>query len=225
MPAPTTMSTVSTLWPRDTRLSFLHVIGGMPRSRLTIEATASYVLSASRLRKVPRNVRGVFESSVSFKDGFRIAFDLAAAPGELIFTFRHPIRSWDERETSYLVRAVAAPVRFGGHRWWWICPRTGRRVFKLFLPCGGWQFWSRQAYGLGYACQRETRTDRLMRRARKLQRALGGNGQAIGQAPPPKPKLMRWRTYERKVAEWQAADDAADNAFAADAIRRFGLRL
>jgi hypothetical protein len=35
------------------------------------------------------------------------------------------------------------------------------KTTKLYLPNGGWHFWSRQAYGLGYACQREDRLGRL----------------------------------------------------------------
>ena len=62
----------------------------------------------------------------------------------------------------------------GGRRWWFLCPRTGRRTTKLFLPNDGWHFWSRHGYGLGYACQREDRFSRLQRRAAKLNSQLGG---------------------------------------------------
>src|SRR3712207_754765 len=30
------------------------------------------------------------------------------------------------------VRLEAGPCRFGGVRWWWICPATGRRAAKLY---------------------------------------------------------------------------------------------
>jgi hypothetical protein len=103
---------------------------------------------------------------------------------------------------------------YGGRRWWFVCPPTHRWVAKLFLPNGGWYFWSRQAYGLGYGCQRETLLDRRMRKARKLSYALGGDGDM--DLPPQKPKWMRWKTYERKLAAWEEA------AVAADAL--FGLR-
>ena len=85
----------------------------------------------------------------------------------------------------------------------------------LFLPLGGHRFLSRGAYRLGYACQRETRSDRLMRKARKLHRALGGHGEALDGDIPDKPKGMHWRTYERKVARWQAAEERADEAWLA----------
>jgi hypothetical protein len=59
---------------------------------------------------------------------------------------------------------------FGGLRWWFVCPRSNRRVRKLYLPLGGRHFWSRRAYELAYASQRETKYDRALRRARKLRR-------------------------------------------------------
>jgi len=41
-------------------------------------------------------------------------------------------------------------------------------VRKLYLPRSGRHFWSRRAYELAYASQRETKFDRALRRARKL---------------------------------------------------------
>jgi hypothetical protein len=66
---------------------------------------------------------------------------------------------------------------------------------------------SREAYRLGYACQRETRTDRLMRKAQRLHRGLGGKGDPLEEDAPEKPKGMQWRTYERKLAAWTEAKD------------------
>ena len=98
-------------------------------------------------------------------------------------------------------------------------------AISLFLPLGGHRFLSRGAYLLAYACQRESRSDRLMRKARKLHRALGGDGEALGQDTPDKPKGMHWRTYERKVAAWSAAERRADEAWllaSAPLFRRLG---
>jgi hypothetical protein len=46
---------------------------------------------------------------------------------------------------------------FGGLRCWFVCPHLNRRVRKLYLPLGGRHFWSRHAYELAYATQRETK--------------------------------------------------------------------
>jgi hypothetical protein len=97
---------------------------------------------------------------------------------------------------------------FGGLRWWFVCPRLNRRVRKLYLPLGGRHFWSRRAYRLAYASQRETVHDRAMRRARKLTLKLGGD--PADDEYPDKPKRMRWTTYTRLMDKLIAADRVAD---------------
>jgi hypothetical protein len=108
---------------------------------------------------------------------------------------------------------------YGGRRWWFLCPRTYRKTTKLYLPNGGWHFWSRQAYGLGYACQRDDRFGRLQRRAATLNRQLGGEGWSTWDTPPTKPKWMRWRTYEQKYQRWERVVEKADAEFAVRAAR------
>src|SRR5262245_7710346 len=97
---------------------------------------------------------------------------------------------------------------FGGLRWWFVCPRLNRRVRKLYLPLGGRHFWSRGAYQLAYASQRETVSDRALRRARKLRLRLGGDPADADY--PAKPKRMRWTTYDRLMDKLAAADGVAD---------------
>ena len=43
---------------------------------------------------------------------------------------------WDgeRRESDYWVQLETTPQPFGGRRWWFVCPRTGRRAAKLYLP-------------------------------------------------------------------------------------------
>jgi len=204
--------------------------GGHP----TIEQTVSLVLPASEVKRIRRAISGrsepvgMWRGALVFGSGFEVKWTLTVSPAELAFEFSHPTRAPEPKMTTYGVRAISSPAGFGGRRWWWVCPRSGRRVFKLYLPLGGHQFWSREAYGLGYSSQRETRRDRLMRRARKLHRALGGDGQAIGQEDPPKPKGMRWSTYERKAEAWRAADDAANDAWVIGVmplLRRHGFKV
>ena len=89
--------------------------------------------------------------------------------------------------------ATTRPL-FGGVRWWFICPRSNRRVRMLHLPLGGRHFWSRRSYRLAYGSQSETAYDRAMRRARKLCLRLGGD--PADDEYPDKPKRMRWATYQ-----------------------------
>ena len=112
------------------------------------------------------------------------------------------------------VDIVSTPCRYGGRRWWWLCPRTGRRCGKLYLPNGGPLFLGRTAYRLAYASQGHSALDRSHDRLRRLHRKLGGQYGCFDDPLPDKPKGMRWRTYERLVAEWEDTsgrhDDMAD---------------
>jgi hypothetical protein len=103
----------------------------------------------------------------------------------------------------------------------WLAARP-RRTTKLFLPNGGWHFLSRQAYKLGYACQREDRFSRLQRRAAMLNRQLGGKGWDTWDEPPDKPKWMRWRTYEEKYERWEQSVGRANEEFLIYASRLLG---
>jgi hypothetical protein len=133
---------------------------------------------------------------------------------------------WDgeRRESDYWIQLETTPQPFGGRRWWFICPRTGRRAAKLHLPNGAFTFASRQAYRLAYACQREPAHDRALRSAFKLRAKLGGDG-GIGDYFP-KPKWMRWRTYDRAMARIDKAEEVveAHTAFLLDRLKTDGAR-
>jgi hypothetical protein len=120
---------------------------------------------------------------------------------------------------NYTVELTATPCRLGGQRWWFICPRTGRQVAKLYLPNGAGRFASRNAYRLAHASQRRGPIDVGHDRLRRLYRKLGGKYGHFEQAPPAKPKWMRWGTYERLLAEIAAAEDVDDAVFVAGAKR------
>jgi len=98
---------------------------------------------------------------------------------------------------------VQTKPNYGGVRWSFRCPRSGRQVAKLFLLLGSSQFWSWKAYGPGYACQRAAPTDRVHIQGYKLYRSLGGEGD-WQQEFPEKPIWMQWRTYNRKIERLDA---------------------
>src|SRR5664279_1359170 len=74
----------------------------------------------------------------------------------------------EKHQSDYWIQLETTPQPLGGRRWWFLCPRTGRRAAKLYLPNGALTFASRQAYRLAYRSQRETTYDRALRRAFKL---------------------------------------------------------
>ncbi len=169
--------------------------GGRPTS----EACASYVLSTTDLLRAGLRAGIRARAGMSFRgedEPFPIELTIDAADGFPFIELVHRSRSRDPIPQRYRVRLLSTPQHLGGSRWWFECPRTGRRCVKLYLPRGGHRFWSRAAYSLGYACQRADRMYQAQRQALKVYRALRGDGNWRDGAPP-KPKTMRWRTYER----------------------------
>lgn len=118
---------------------------------------------------------------------------------------------------DYRVWIEASACNYGGERWWWICPLSGRRVVKLCLPPGATLFAARGAYRLAYSSQREGPMDRTRARQARLYRKLGVEYDHYEQPPPSRPKGMHFRTYKRLEAELYAAMDAHDEAFIAGA--------
>jgi len=88
---------------------------------------------------------------------------------------------------------VFTPTRFGGTRVWFRCPGCGLGCRVLYgvasLRC-------RKCRGLKYESQYQSPAFRLLGRARKIRRRLGISD-TFGDSLPPKPRYMRWRTYNR----------------------------
>jgi hypothetical protein len=157
--------------------------------------------------------------SIPFRDGFELKLTIDTRNGAYHFIdFEHERHTGDAAVERYRVALVRSFPRFGGSRWWFECPRTGSRVAKLYLPRGGHRFWSRAGYGLGYASQREGRMDRIHRQGAKLCRQLG-DSDWWPQSLPPKPKWMRWATYERKQERFDQLEAQLNVAFVAGAER------
>ncbi len=109
---------------------------------------------------------------------------------------------------------TSVPMRFGGRRYYFICPRRGTRC--EVLPMAGGVFASRQALRLTYQSQSSDRVDRLRDRARKLEKRIWPD------KGRPRP---RGRNRERLVEAWIRADTAFEDMFAATVMRRWGHLL
>jgi hypothetical protein len=123
----------------------------------------------------------------------------------------------DVEAVAYDVRLVAVPCRFGGLRWFAICPATWLKVSKLYLPPGARRFLARKAWRLAYASQHVAPGfDRLCaQRDRLLSKKLKSDDPDF----PLKPKGMRWRTYERHLDKLEYLQTAMDLAI----LQRFGM--
>ena len=69
---------------------------------------------------------------------------------------------------EYGVQVTSTPCRFGGQRYWFLCPvvrqgiRCGQRVSKLYLPVGRGMFGCRKCHNLTYTSCRNKTLDRLL---------------------------------------------------------------
>lgn len=116
----------------------------------------------------------------------------------------------EKSRSDYVIRLEATPQPFGGRRWWFVCPVTGARCAKLYLIGGATRFASRRAYHrIAYRSQRATPFDRACERAWNLRRKLGAYQGGLGDEIE-KPKWMRQRTFERKLARVRDAEMQAN---------------
>jgi len=184
--------------------------GGRPTS----EACASFVLTMGLFTRagLRAGVRGTFELTCPDSGGGDLPVTIKVDTSHRTYGFlelSHDGRNSEGAPLRYQVQLATSAQPFGGERWWFLCPRAGRRCTKLYLPWGGRRFLSRQAYDLGYACQRETAQCRAQRQAIKTYRALQGDGN-WREGSPEKPKGMRRRTYYRLADRLDRYNDAFD---------------
>jgi hypothetical protein len=109
------------------------------------------------------------------------------------------------------IQLEAAPRHFGGKQWYFICPFTLRRVSVLWQVPGSSDFASRQAWGrrVAYRSQFETWHDRALTSAQDIRYRLGGLEHISGlNGPVPKPKWMRWRTYDQLMQQAAVKESA-----------------
>lgn len=129
--------------------------------------------------------------------------------------------SGDDREqVRQTVRLCHTVPHYGGRRWWMICPYRNIRVGKLYLPPGGDRFASRQAWRLGYQCQRDAARDRPFERLSRLQKKLGS--EQLWGAGLLRPKGMWHRTFERHLERYWELDEECAAVIMAMSLRLEG---
>lgn len=128
----------------------------------------------------------------------------------------------DKEHVRQTIRLTYTEPNYGGRRWWMICPYSGRRVGKLYLPRGGDRFAGRMAWRLGYQSQRVERSQRPFEALFRLQRKLGC--EQGWEAPLIKPKGMWWRTFDRHLDRYEGLDERCAVAMAG-VFGRWGLKI
>jgi hypothetical protein len=187
---------------------------GRKSGRPTVESAWRFDIDAV-VRAGAIKLGGYVEGTLklpSYDDELAIEFQSSATnPRNSWLRLRYAIRdhgTGEQQQIDDKISLTATCLRFGGHRWWFVCPNENRRVRMLYLPRGARRFRSRGAYRLAYASQRETVHDRATRRAQKLCRRLGDD--PMNGHYPEKPPRMRWATYDRLLNKLIAADRVAD---------------
>ena len=89
----------------------------------------------------------------------------------------------------------------GGHQWYFMCPREGRCCSVLWRLPGAGEFRSRKGWSgrVAYTSQFLDRDQRAHRGQAKIKACLIGDNNPDESALPPKPKWMRWKTYNSFV--------------------------
>ena len=96
-----------------------------------------------------------------------------------------------------------------GYQWYFVCPVMNRYASVLWMPPGADRFCSRQAWGrqVAYASQFADPDNRAHRGQAKIKARLIADLDPDEWDLPPKPKWMRWSTYNRYVQKFDAYED------------------
>ena len=129
---------------------------------------------------------------------------------------RYPGHGWIRIQIGSLDQRIwltSRPRHYGGVQWYFECPKTGRASSVVWMPPGARSFASRQAWRgqVGYSSQFQAPHDRALSQGQRLRCNLGGPDWAgyCGDDPP-KPKWMRWKTYNRILERSYAYEAQAD---------------
>jgi hypothetical protein len=112
---------------------------------------------------------------------------------------------------------VPKPRGFGGKQWYFVCPVMNRYCSVVWMPPGASRFCSRQAWGtrqVAYSSQFLDPDNRAHRGKAKIKARLIADLDPDEWELPPKPKWMRWRTYNRYVDRFDRYEAILENGVA-----------
>lgn len=105
--------------------------------------------------------------------------------------------SYRSKPYRYSIQLSKTSCNYGGHRYWWLCPKCHKRTSTLY--CAG-LYVCRHCINANYGSQLQQPIDRLFSRLNTTRKRLGwqhGVIHGIGA----KPKGMHYSTYNRLVNE------------------------
>jgi hypothetical protein len=124
-------------------------------------------------------------------------------------------------ELDQTITLVTFPRYYGGRQWFFLCPITNRRASVLWLPRGAQQFASKHAWPgkVAHQSQFMTTMDRAYLGMERIKRRLISDLDPQEWDLPPKPKWMRWKTYQRYVERFERYEAALDAAALSRAMK------
>jgi hypothetical protein len=139
-------------------------------------------------------------------DGQQIAAAIIRADMSSADRGSFDIESWPTGKLYQWIVLEARPRHFGGRQWFFVCPYMNRRATVLWKPPGARTFacrewWGRQVAYVSQFLDRDNRAHRGQAKVRRRLCSIGGFDPDEWNLPP-KPKWMRWRTYNRAVAKF-----------------------
>lgn len=144
--------------------------------------------------------------------GFRMEHD------RMILNYRHRPHGGEWEDVEQTISFDRTSCNYGGLRTWFLCPRCWQRVALLYGA--GKYFFCRYCYNLTYGSQQESRSDRLMRKDRKIRARLGASNNLM-EPILFKPKNMHQKTFDRLRRE----ADHANNLSLIIMGQRLGIHL
>lgn len=106
-----------------------------------------------------------------------------------------------DQSFDYKIRLVRTFPRYGGIRFWFICPERGKRVGKLYLVPSDGRFVSRHVYKLSYASQMRGKLNRAIDKKWKIMSKVDGISY------PERPKGMHQKTFDKICTKFIKQDE------------------
>jgi hypothetical protein len=200
----------------------------MPRARERVCLESGLRLDINRLARRGFISPGSFSGPVGIR--WTDTYGEAIASGIIAADMSGPIEGWFQiciGDLDQRITLVARRRHFGGRQWFFVCPYLNQRATVLWRPPGAHRFACRQRWGrqVAYASQFCSPIDRAHQGKARINQRL----RAIGGFDPdewdlaPKPKWMRWSTYNRAVEKFDRYEEILDYG-AASALARLMAR-
>lgn len=187
-----------------------------------------YTLSVSELKswfayRMPYQVPPVSVSSSYGGRVYRLSFVSLSYDGERSLSCRvQSVGESGKTESNFSIEIERKACNYGGERFYFHCPRCGRRCTKLYL-CDG-LFVCRKCGGLHYEVESLDKAERLRKRVGKIRKRLGWARMGFPELADilAKPKWMHYDTFKRLCDRHDADVGTMIALYRAQVARTFG---